>query len=114
MKKIIIFITFILFLSFFWASSIISVIADNILIDGITVSVILVTVLTIVFSFVSWTLLSWANHRKNIVSNSVSSLLLGFIVISPVAQISGPVLGIILGVLTGSSLFGFEFWRDKK
>ena len=114
MKNKILLLVFALFLSIFWANSIISVATNNVLIDGITMSVILVTMLTMVFSFVSWSLLSWANHKKPIMVNSITSVILGFIVISPIAQISGPMLGIILGVITGSFLFGFEFRRERK
>ena len=114
MKKKILLLVFALFLSIFWANSIISVATNSILVDGITISVILVTMLTMVFSFVSWSLLSWANHKKSIMVNSFTSIILGFIVISPIAQMSGPMLGIILGMITGTFLFGFEFRRERK
>ena len=114
MKNKILLLVFALFLSIFWANSIISVVTNSILVDGITISVILVTMLTMVFSFVSWSLLSWANHKKSIMVNSFTSIILGFIVISPIAQMSGPMLGIILGVITGAFLFGFEFRRERR
>ena len=114
MKNKIMLLVFALFLSIFWANSIISVATNSILVDGITISVILVTMLTMVFSFVSWSLLSLANHKKSIMVNSFTSVILGFIVISPIAQMSGPMLGIILGTITGAFLFGFEFRRERR
>ena len=83
-------------------------------VDGFTVSASIVTLIVPIFSVASCTLLSWANHEKSILRNIPASALLGLIVITPISGIAGPMLAVILGVITGSCLFAFEFWRKIK
>jgi ammonia channel protein AmtB len=59
-------------------------------------------------------LLSWADHRKSILHNIPASALLGLIVIIPISGMVGLMFAVILGVIIGSCLFGFEFWRKRK
>ena len=82
--------------------------------DGFTTSVSVVTLITPLLSVISCVLLSWADHKKSLLSNVPASALLGLIVIIPISGIAGPMLAVILGVVTGSCLFFFEFWRNRK
>lgn len=83
-------------------------------IDGFTTSASIVTMIATIFSVISWILLSWAGYRKLILCNTPASALVGLIVITPISGIAGPMLAIILGVVTGSCLFIFDFWRKRK
>ena len=82
--------------------------------DGFTTSASIVTLITPLFSVISWILISWAGHKKSILRNAPTSALLGLIIIIPISGIAGLMLAVILGVITGSSLFVFEFWRNRK
>ena len=97
----------------FWSSSIQTIFTDTVLVDGITQSVFLVSALTPALSLMSWILLSGITHRKIIVSGMLASVLIGLITITPIAQITGPILAIILGIISGCSLFGYEHWRKR-
>jgi ammonia channel protein AmtB len=83
-------------------------------VDGFTMSASIVTLIVLLFSVMSWTLLSWADHRKSILHNIPASALLGLIVIIPISGMVGLMFAVILGVIIGSCLFGFEFWRKRK
>ena len=97
----------------FWSGSIQTVFTDTVLIDGITVSVFLVSMLTPTLSFVSWILLSWTIRRKIIVSSMLTSVLLGIIGITPIAQMSGSIPAIIIGITSGCGLFVIEYWKKR-
>ena len=114
MKNKILIIMVTIIVSFFWFNSIKSILDDTVLIDGITLSVFIVSLLTPVFSVSSWSLLSLIRHNKITISNMIASALLGVIVITPIAQMSGPILAILLGIATGTCLVGFEFLKNRK